>query len=267
VNATDLLGARERISADSHIRLVRERYVSIGGAWYPDALVPFELAGATPLELPDPVDAVPGQRVQAIWIDIYVPHALPPGAYTGSVMVLHRNTNKQASVKIELEVGDFTLPDDLGLDVDLMNYGFLNIERGWPDMLLDSVRHRAIEREFFRMAHAHRMTFAIVPYNHDGSIPKGLKPELAGAGDGIRVADWKSWDERFGPVLSGEAFADMPRRGRPVDHFFLPHNLMWPSDMRHWKKPEYRAEHLRIGAEFRKHLAARGWTAPRYHIY
>jgi hypothetical protein len=202
-----------------------------------------------------------------VWVDIYVPHDLPPDTYAGSIIILHRNTNKQAIVKIELEVGEFTLPDELSLDVDLMNYGFLNIERGWPDMVLDGPRHRAIEREFFRMAHAHRMTFAIVPYNHDGSIPKGLKPELAGVGAGVRIAGWKSWDDRFGPLLSGEAFADLPRGRQPVAHFFLPYNLMWPSDMRHWEKPAYREEHLRVSSEFRKHLAEKGWTKTQYQIY
>ena len=181
--------------------------------------------------------------------------------------MLHRSTDKQAVLNVELEVGNFTLPDQLNLDVDLMNYGFLNIERGWTDVVLDSPRHRAIEREFFRQAHAHRMTFAIVPYNHDGSIPKGGKPELAGVGDNVHVADWTSWDERYGPLLSGDAFADLPRGKQPVAHFFLPYNLMWPSDMRYWQKPEYRTEHLRISQEFRQHLSEKGWTTPLYQIY
>jgi hypothetical protein len=267
VNPTDLLGTKGRISADSHIRLFKQLYVQLDGVWYPDALLPFEIAGTTPLELPDPSGAVGGQKIQSVWVDVYVPHGLPPDTYTGQLKILHRNTNKQAILKVELEVGNFTLPDELSLDVNLMNYGFLNIERGWPDMVLDGPRHRSIEREFFRMAHAHRTTFTILPYNHDGSIPKGLKPELAGAGNNIRIADWSSWDERFGPVLSGEAFADLPRARQPVGHFFLAYNLEWPSDMRNWRKPEYRTEHLRISREFRRHFAEKGWTKTQYQIY
>ena len=266
VNATDLFGTRERISADRHIRLFKELYLQIGGRWYPDALLPFEIAGATPFEMPDRA-GVPGQRAQAIWVDIYVPHELPPDTYTGQIMVLHRNTNKQAILQVELAVGAFTLPDKLGLDIDLMNYGFLNVERGWPDMTMDGKRHRVIEREFFRMAHAHRTTFSIVPYNHDGSIPAGAKPVLAGVGGSTRVADWSAWDARYGPLLSGEAFADLPRARQPVAHFFLPYNLMWPSDMRNWKKPEYRTEHLRVSEAFRRHLAERGWTRTQYQVY
>lgn len=268
VNATDLIGSRERISADKNIRLFKELYLQLDGAWYPDALVPLEIAGLTPFELPDPKGPLgAAQKTQTIWVDVYVPHDLLPDTYRGQIKVLHRATNHLATLEVALEVGDFTLPDEMGLDVDLMNYGFLNIERGWPDLVMDSPRHHAIEKSFFRMAHEHRTTFAIVSYNHDGSIPPGAKPLLAGAGDSIRVADWSSWDARYGPVLSGEAFQDLPRRGQPVNHFFLPYNLMWPSDIRNWRKPEYRAEHLRVSEEFRKHLAAKGWTTPQYQIY
>ena len=267
VNATDLFGAKERTPADRNVRLFKELYLQHRGTWYPDALLPFELAGTTPFEVPDHAGPVAGQRAQAVWVDIYVPHDLAPDTYTGQITVLHRNTNKQAVLNVQLKVGGFTLPDRMGLDVDLMNYGFLNVERGWPDLVQDGTRHRAIEREFFRMAHAHRTTFAVVPYNHDGSIPKGQKPELAEVGDAIRVSDWKSWDDRYGPVLSGDAFSDLPRGREPVAHFFLPYNLMWPSDMRNWQKPAYRTEHLRVSEALRKHLAEKGWTRTLYEIY
>lgn len=267
VNSTDLLGRKERIAADRNVRLFKELYLSREGNWYPDALLPFDIAGATPFDLPDRSAVVPGQRTQAIWVDIYVPHDLPPDTYSGQIMILHRNTNRQAVLRVELTVAGFTLPDKLGLDVDLMNYGFLNIERGWPDLVQDSARHRRIEREFFRMAHQHRTTFAIVPYNHDGSIPKGQKPELAGTGENIRIPDWSSWDDRYGPVLTGEAFSDLPRGRQPVDHFFLPYNLMWPSDMRNWNKLSYRTEHLRVSEAIRSHFAAKGWTKTLFEIY
>ena len=188
VNATDLLGARERIGADRNIRLFKQLYVPIHGSWYPDALLPFEIAGATPFDLARQERRRAG-AARAGGVGGYLRAARPAAGHLyRQIIVVQRNTNKQAILKVELQVAGFTLPDKLGLDVDLMNYGFLNIERGWPDLVQDGPRHRAIEREFFRMAHAHRTTFAIVPYNHDGSIPKGQKPELAGIGDGVRVA-------------------------------------------------------------------------------
>jgi hypothetical protein len=267
VNVSDLLGSEERISADHNVRLFKQLYVRLNGDWYPDALVPFEIAGTTPFELADHTGPLPEQKVQSVWFDIYVPHDLPVGAYTGQITILHRSIYKLATLNVELEVGNFTLPDELGVDVDLMNYAQGTIDRGWPNVVLDGERNRAIEREFFRMAHAHRMTFSIVPYNHDGSIPKGLAPELAGTGDKLRVRDWKEWDDRFGPVLSGEAFADLPRGRQPVNHFFLPFNLAWPSDMHNWGKPNYRLEYLRLDADFRNHLAEKGWTKTLYEIY
>lgn len=267
VNPTDLLGSRERINSDRDIRLFKELYVCLNGEWYPDAIVPFQITGTTPFELPEYSGLLPEQRVQPIWVDIYVPHDLPPGSYTGQINILHANLFKLAILNVELEVGGFTLPDKMGLDVDLMNYGSLNVERGWPDLVVDGKRNRSIEREFFRMAHAHRMTFAIVPYNYDDVIPKGLKPELAGVGETIHVQDWESWDERYGPVLSGEAFADLPRGPQPVAHFMLPFSLMWPADFRSWDRPSYRMETVRIAKEFRDHLAEKGWTKPLYEIY
>lgn len=266
VNCSDLISESDRISADSSIHLFRQLHVKLDGVWYPDAILPFTLAGTTPFHLPD-YDTFPEQRVQTIWVDVFIPHGVLPGLYAGELIVLHRNTNRQSVLKVKLEVGDFTLPDETNLAVDLMNYGFVSIERGWPDMILDGPRHRAIEREFYRLAHKHRMTFNILPYNHDGMIPKGLKPELAGVGSRVEVRDWTSWDERFGPMLSGEAFQDLPRKGQPVSHFFLPYNLRWPSAMSNWNTPDYRIEHLRISQEFREHLRERGWTKPQYQIY
>ena len=266
ITCTDLLGPGERISADSDIKLFKQLYLKLDDVWYPDALLPFDLAGTTPMDLPDYYN-FPDQKVQAVWVDIYVPHDIPAGTYTGKINVVHRATNKQDVLDLNLVVGDFSLPDEMNLDVDLMNYGFLNIERGWPDMIIGSDRHAAIEQEFFRSAHEHRTTFAILPYNHDGMLPKGAKPELAGRGESVRIKDWSNWDKRFGPVLSGEAFKDLPRSGVPVNHFFLPYCLMWPSDMVNWSKPEYKAEYLEISRQFREHFAEKGWTAPQYQIY
>jgi hypothetical protein len=268
VNVTDLTGAGARIAAGPNIRLFKQIYVDRGDLWYPDPLEPFEILGATPMELPDarsPLGA--RQKAQSVWVDVYIPHETPPGHYRGEIMVAHRDTERQAVLHLDVEVGPAVLPDKPGLDVDLMNYGAVTIDRGWPDVVIDSPRYRAIERAFFRLAHAHRMTFALVPYNHDGIIPKGMAPVLAGTGDSTRVADWSAFDARYGPVLSGEAFHDLPRAGQPVTHFFLPYNLMWPSDYSNFGKPIYRTESIRVGAEYRRHLEEKGWTKPTYQIY
>ena len=43
--------------------------------------------------------------------------------------------------------------------------------------------------------------------------------------------DWSKWDRRFGPLLDGTAFADLPRKGVPVECFYLPLHENWPSAM------------------------------------
>jgi hypothetical protein len=48
--------------------------------------------------------------------------------------------------------------------------------------------------------------------------------------DGTRL-DWTSRDRRFGPLLDGSAFADLPRKGVPVECFYLPLHENWPSPM------------------------------------
>ena len=43
--------------------------------------------------------------------------------------------------------------------------------------------------------------------------------------------DWTAWDRRFGPLLDGSAFANQPRKGVPVECFYLPLHENWPSPM------------------------------------
>ena len=40
--------------------------------------------------------------------------------------------------------------------------------------------------------------------------------------------DWSAWDRRFGPLLDGSAFADLPRKGVPLECFYLPLHENWP---------------------------------------
>ena len=48
-----------------------------------------------------------------------------------------------------------------------------------------------------------------------------------GKWDGKRF-DLAPFDKRFGPLLDGSAFSDLPRKGVPVDVFYLPLNENWP---------------------------------------
>lgn len=266
VTAQDFEGPA-RIDAAANVRLFRELYVPVEEGWYPDGLLPFELGAALPFSVPDSGNAVTGQRVAVVWVDIYVPKGTPVGTYEATFKVCYRGTMRLSQFTVRLEVVDLILPDQLSLDVDLMNYGYVSVARGFPDVVVNSPRYRAIEREFYRVAHAHRTTFAMVPYNQDGAMPKGLAPPLRGNGERISVAGWTAWDERFGPLLDGSAFDDLPRAGVPVNHFFLPFGLEYPSSYRHWGTDQFEVENRTIAGEFIYHLAHKGWTQPLYLVY
>lgn len=267
ITAQDFEGPT-RMDAARSVQFFRELYLPVEGKWYPDALLPFDLGAALPLSVPESGHVIPGQRVAVVWVDIYIPaKGISAGTYEATFKVSYRSTMQLAQFTVRLEVLDLTLPDEISLDVDLMNYGYLSIARGFPDVVVDSSRYRAIEREFYRVSHAHRTTFAMVPYHHGGGVPKGLAPPLRGTGERISVAGWTEWDARFGPFLDGSAFADLPRAGVPVNHFFLPFGLEYPSAFRHWGTDRFEVENRNIATEFIYHLAHNAWIEPKYLIY
>ena len=82
--------------------------------------------------------------------------------------------------------------------------------------------------------------------------------------------DWSAWDRRFGPLLDGSAFADLPRKGVPVECFYLPLHENWPSPMEgnyngdYWADrafPEsYRQAFVAAARQIAAHFQAKGWT-------
>lgn len=90
-------------------------------------------------------------------------------------------------------------------------------------------RDRAIDLEFHRVAHRHRATLAPVPYGQSGSVYPDMAPELEfdEAGN-LLSASFDRFVARYGALFDGSAFADLPRAGFPVDHWYLPLHESWP---------------------------------------
>src|SRR5260370_26861390 len=118
--------------------------------WYPDVLLPLEGS----FDLPAADNGVPRQRVQPVFVDIYVPHDAAPGVHHGSIAVrvggrLLRN------IAMDVEVLPFALPDNLNFIVDLNAYGGVNsgydIPRGTPE-------DRKLLQADRRLAHPNRGT-------------------------------------------------------------------------------------------------------------
>ena len=282
--ATNLKSADGHSIGKDSFEFLREAYVKSGNSMYPDPLIPLkDCPGYDYFSIPDPDQLPVNNNNQAVWVDLFIPQHVEPGMYTGKVIV-ESDQLDDYEINISLQVYNFSIPDIPNYDYEMNHYG-LRMNYNWPGGAPPGTEaYVEFERNAYRMCHKDRLRFNIVPYNHDGS-PSGwehetLSPVLAGNGDSIHVADWSAYDQRYGPLLDGSAFVDLPRAGVPVSNWMLPfnhryssdYNEVWkdgnPGDFPFWGKvPVYERENIKIMQEFEKHLNEKGWTVPLYHVY
>ena len=125
-------------------------------------------------------------------------------------------------IPVTLQVWDFTLPDHLSFLPEMNCYGL-------PEN----------ERDYYRLAHRHRTVLNRLPYNQNGHMQEGCAPRWDSS---RQTLDWSAWDRRFGPLLDGSAFADLPRPRVPVECFYLPLHENWPSSMEGYYNGDYWAD-------------------------
>jgi hypothetical protein len=89
--------------------------------------------------------AVASNQNQAFWIEVYTKRDLKPGIYRGNVEVTADGTKK--SVPIELEVFDFTLPDENSMNA------MIYFESNQPELY----QGRNMDAEYHRFAHRNRI--------------------------------------------------------------------------------------------------------------
>jgi hypothetical protein len=214
----------------------------------PDPIVPLDFPGAK----------AEGIKNQSLHVEIYVPHDLEPGDYRGT-LTLRGSFPARGSLRpdegalrlsVSLRVWNFTLPDHLSFLPEMNCYGL-------PDD----------ELEYYRLAHRHRTVLNRLPYNQNGRIQEGCVPVWEGR---RKTLDWTSWDRRFGPLLDGSAFADLPRKNVPMEVFYLPLHENWPSPMEgnyngsYWADrafPEsYRQAFVAASRQIAAHVQARHWN-------
>jgi hypothetical protein len=209
-----------------------------------DALVPWNGPGKP--SVPDRTDR---HRRTGHWLtEIFVPKSARPGRHTVRLA-------KQC--EIPLEVWDFALPDRLSFVPQMNAYGL-------PD---------AQEVAYYRLAHAHRSCLNCLRYNWRGEVSGGCAPRTPADG----TWDWTAWDQRFGPLLDGSAFAGLPRGRLPVVAFYLPLNENWPMDHErayrggYWVETAYPdsywAEFRAAGQQFARHIAEKGWADTTFEFY
>jgi hypothetical protein len=276
VELSELKGPTATISKDC-IKLFRMWYVPADGKWHEEYALP--LTGR--FDLPAADNAVPGQKVQAVYVDIAIPQGLPRGEYAGTLSATCANA-APVQAKVRITVYPVSIPDEMTFNAELNCYNPPGGEVG---------------SEYFyaahRLAHYNRCTLNTVPYSQTGRIPHGYAPQIEGKGAAVHITDWSAFDQLLGPLLDGSAFADNPRRGVPVKTFYLPLCEHWPLPFQeHYPfqgDPRQRADTVRhmfaappieaafpaayregftnVAREIAQHLAAKGWTRTYFQAY
>jgi hypothetical protein len=215
--------------------------------------------------LPDPIVPLGGVEdvgvgdekatSQSLHAEVYVAHDAPSGEHAGTLTLTA--AGKTLSLGVTLRVWDFTLPDHLSFLPEMNCYGL-----------------PANERDFYRLAHQHRTVLNRVPYSQRGIVEDGCAPIWDGKS---QTLDWSAWDKRFGPYLDGSAFSDLPRKGVPIECFYLPLHENWPTPIEpnynggywadHAFTPAYRAAFVSASRQFAAHLDAKGWGEPLFHCF
>jgi len=271
-----LRGDRGVIPA-SAVHAFRMWYVLAGGRWQEEYAIPL----TTPFDLPAADNAVPGQKVQAIGVDVVVPPSLPQGVYRGIAEVSADKTQPVA-VTIEVQVYPVSLPREVSFNAELNAYEPPGGEAGTGYFY---AAHR--------LAHYHRCTLNVLGYSQTGRLHKGYAPAISGKGADVRIGGWGDFDRLMGPLLDGSAFAENPRAGVPVKTFYLPLSEHWPlsfwdyypfqGDPRH---PADMARHAleappierafpeayqqgwkHVARAFAEHVAARGWRHTDFQAF
>ncbi len=214
----------------------------------PDPIVPLSFA----------TENTPRTKYQSLHVEVYIPHGLPPGDYPGTLELSDSAQARDSSpvdrttlrLPVSLRVWNFTLPDHLSFLPEMNCYGLPEDELG-----------------YYRLAHRHRTVLNRVPYNQAGRMQDGNAPLWDNE---RRKLDWSKWDQRFGPLLDGTAFASEPRKGVPVECFYLPLHENWPGSMEanydgnYWADrafpDSYRQAFVAASRQIAAHLADKRWN-------
>jgi len=268
-----------------------DKDTSAARPWYPDPLIPLN----GPFDLPAADNGVPRQRVQPVFVDIYIPHDAAPGVHHGSLAV-SAGGRLLRNIAVDVDVLPFALPDNLNFIVDLNAYGGVN--SGY-DIRRGTSEYRKLLQAYHRVAHLNRANLDVLGYSHSGSTEPDQTPPLAGEGADTRVVSWADWDAHFGPLVSGSAFADLPRASVPVPIIYLALFENWPGGLRktyQWNIPEhpqttaeyqqlitrhalasgpieegfprdYQDRFSAVARQFAEHIRERGWKQSNYQIF
>jgi len=239
-------GAEEALKA----AVSRLDYVATGAGPLGDVVVPLAETFAVPFA-DDPQAA--GARNVSLLCEVYVPHKTAPGRKSGQLTI--RSGGESLALAVDLTVWDFTLPNKLSFVPEMNAYGTVK-----PTGNL----------AYYRLAHEHRLCMNRLYYPWRGT------PSMAPKWTGEKL-DFTQWDQWFGPLFDGSAFADLPRAREPVDVFYLHFNENWPADVyRAYRKnywadqaftPDYRQTLKKAFADMAAHCDQKKWHDTIFEFY
>lgn len=183
--------------------------------WKPVQLVPENARsgrGGFPLR-------IAGGQSQAIWIEVYTARDLPPGVYTGSVGV--NADGRKQSIPIELELFDFTLPDQNSMQAMVYYEDFQPVL--YQGKNLDAEYHRFAHRQRIELVHEYSEKSANASRDlFDGSAFVRMRGyEGPGEGKGNRIIPRTF----YGP---GKEFDDRQSAWRAADSWMTFINKNFP---------------------------------------
>ena len=217
----------------------------------PDVCVP--LTGEFAVPFKDDPEAAGASNVSLL-CEVYVPHAAAAGSKAGRLTIA--SAGESVEISVELTVWDFTLPNKLSFIPEMNCYGTAGPTKAGM--------------EYYRVAHEHRLCLNRLYYHWRGDVDYPPK----WTGDSL---DLTEWDKLFSPLLDGSAFADLPRKGEPVDVFYLPFNEHWPMDVYAGYRPSYWADEAftdayvkglqKAFADMAAHCDRRGWHDTGFEFF
>lgn len=288
IKASDLKGSNGEIPA-SNIELFREHFVLVKDVWVADILPTINTGEK--LSIPSQKNLV-DQKYLMVFMDVIIPPTAKAGVYQGLVTI--SSGANTSTLPFVVDVRDIVMPDELSFIVEMNAYGHN-----------DNIN---IFHETYRLCHKHRLSYNPLGYGHTRP-GTNTTPKLNNADkpEDLKIVDWSTYDNFYGPLFSGEIAKDLPRKGVPASHFYLPFHDAWPYSLQKSapklfegrvalgakpdkeKKEKYLqwvnylavndlmiADHFNqdwrkalevVATQFREHFKTKGWTKTKMQIF
>lgn len=225
----------------------------------PDALIPVRQPYRS--RLPEPDNRIEKQTAQGFWLDLWIRRDARPGEYTAEA-TLTAGAGR-ARLAIPVAVLPAVVPDEDAVTIDHNSYG-TSWMAGPP---FPTPAFFRLIHAYHRVFHEHRGVFHQLGYGHAGKVGPEFAPRLEGQGRRKRIADWTAYDQHYGPLLDGSAFAGARRGARPIPYVYLPINPEWPASFLNWGEPGYEVEFVNVVSEMERHFREKGWTGTAFELF